>query len=194
MRKHTIGFTFFAGMCLLLAGTSCRRDMVDQPYSKPLGKSDFFRNQMASRPIEAHTVAREHLNEDDAYHTGKVGTKLVEEFPMPITRELLERGQQRYDIYCSMCHGRTGLGNGMVVQRGFPPPPSYHIDRLREAPVGHYFDVITHGYGIMYSYADRVETADRWAITAYIRALQLSYNSTLDQVPPDQRVKLESAQ
>ncbi len=121
-----------------------------------------------------------------------IGTNLITEFPIPITRAVLERGQERFNIYCSVCHGRTGEGNGMIVQRGFPPPPSYHIDRLRKAPVGHLFDVMTRGYGVMYSYASRVEPSDRWAIAAYIRALQLSRHATLDDVPADERAKLEN--
>ena len=113
--------------------------------------------------------------------------------PMPVTREMLDRGRERFDIFCAVCHGQTGEGNGMIVQRGFPPPPSYHIDRLRQAPVGHFYDVITHGYGIMYSYANRVSVEDRWAIAAYIRALQLSHNARADQLPPGERAKLEAA-
>ena len=178
--------------CSTLLTTACRRDMFHQPYSKPLESSDFFQdNHMASRPLPAHTVARGHLNADDALYTGKIGTNLVETFPFSINREMMERGRERFEIYCSPCHGRTGEGNGMIVQRGFPPPPSYHIDRLRTAPAGHFYDVITHGYGIMYSYASRVEPADRWAIAAYIRALQKSRNSTLAEVPADQRARLE---
>ena len=145
---------------------------------------------MASRPLVPNTVARGHLNADEAFYTGKIGTNLVETFPFPITRQVLERGRERFDIYCSPCHGRTGEGNGMIVQRGFPAPPSYHIDRLRKAPVGHFFDVITQGYGVMYSYAQRVEPDDRWAIAAYVRALQLSRNATLANVPPQDRAKL----
>lgn len=148
---------------------------------------------MASRPLVAHTVARGHLDEDEAFYTGKIGTNLVTTFPIPITREVLERGRERFEIYCSVCHGRTGEGNGMIMQRGFPAPPSYHIDRLRQAPVGHFFDVITQGYGIMYSYAERVEPADRWAIAAYIRALQLSHNMKLAELPPAERAQLEGA-
>jgi mono/diheme cytochrome c family protein len=169
--------------------------MFNQPSSKPLERSDFFQdNHMASRPILQNTVARGQLKEDQWYYTGKVGTNLAEGFPFPITQEVLERGRERFDIYCSMCHGRTGEGNGMIVQRGFPVPPSFHIDRLRQAPVGHFFDVMTQGYGIMYSYAERVEPADRWAIAAYIRALQLSRNVTLAELSPAERVELESTQ
>lgn len=180
-------------LALGLSATGCRRDMFQQPYSKPLTRSDFFQdNHMASRPLVAHTVARGQLYEDSVFYTGKIGTNLVESFPIPITREVLERGRERFEINCAPCHGRTGDGNGMIVQRGFPPPPSYHIDRLREAPVGHFYDVITQGYGVMYSYAERVAPADRWAIAAYIRALQLSQHATLAEVPPDQSTVLEA--
>ena len=116
---------------------------------------------------------------------------LATRFPIPVTKELLERGQQRYDIYCSMCHGTSGYGNGIVVQRGFPPPPSFHQARLRAAPVGHFFDVMTNGYGAMYSYADRVKPADRWAIAAYIRALQRSQNATVNDVPQSARAQMK---
>jgi mono/diheme cytochrome c family protein len=188
-------FLFRMLLCLLLPLTlSCRRDMFDQPSRKPLARNDFFQdNQMASRPIVPHTVARGQLQEDEAFYTGKLGTNLVTTFPIPVTRDLLERGQERFDIYCSVCHGRTGEGNGMVVQRGFPVPPSYHIDRLRQAPVGHFFDVMTQGYGIMYSYAQRVKPEDRWAIAAYIRALQLSRNVSLAELPASQRAQLEGS-
>ena len=178
--------------CLLLPGVGCRPDMNDQPYSKPLQRSEFFPDGMASRPVVANSVARGHLQEDEAFSTGLMGTNLVETFPIPVTRELLQRGHERYDIFCSVCHGRTGEGNGLIVQRGFPAPPSFHIDRLRNAPAGHFFHVITHGYGIMYSYATPVPPADRWAIAAYIRALQLSQNATLDDVPPEPRAQMEA--
>lgn len=180
-------------LALVAAAVGCRRDMFQQPYSKPLAPSDFFRdNRMASRPVVAHTVARGHLEADQAFFTGKIGTNLVETFPISINRELLLRGRERFEIYCAPCHGRTGEGNGMIVQRGYPAPPSYHIDRLRQAPAGHFFDVITQGYGVMYSYAQRVEPADRWAIAAYIRVLQQSHNATLNEVPPGLRAALQT--
>ncbi|HEX3719958.1 MAG TPA: cytochrome c [Verrucomicrobiae bacterium] len=180
-------------VALLAAG--CRRDMFHQPISKPLGTSDFFQdNHMASRPLVPHTIARGHLDADGAFYTGMIGTNLVETFPFPITRETLERGRERFDIYCSPCHGRTGEGNGVIVQRGFPAPPSYHIDRLRQAPAGHFFDVITRGYGVMYPYATRVDPTDRWAIAAYIRVLQKSQHATLAEAPEAERAKLEGAQ
>ena len=180
-------------VALVVLGAGCRRDMFNQPYSKPLRESDFFRdNHMASRPVVANTVARGQLDADQAFYTGMLGSNLVADFPFPITRDVLERGQQRFDICCAVCHGRTGEGNGMVVQRGFPAPPSYHIDRLRQAPVGHFFDVMTHGYGVMYSYAARVEPGDRWAIAAYIRTLQLSHDAKPGDVPPSERAQLEA--
>lgn len=180
------------GALIIAISTGCRRDMFNQPYEKPLEKSDFFQdNHMASRPMVPNTIARGHLDADEAFYTGKIGTNLVTTFPFPITRQVLLRGQERFDIYCAPCHGRTGDGDGMIPQRGFPRPPSYHIDRLRRAPVGHFFDVITHGYGIMYPYATRVEPADRWAIAAYIRALQLSHDAKISDVPTNKRALLE---
>lgn len=181
----------FFWLCLLLMTAGCRRDMFDQPFSKPLERNDFFPNQMASRPPVPNTVARGQLYEDAAFFRGMIGTNLVAEFPISITSEVLERGRERYEIFCAVCHGSAGEGNGMIVQRGFPPPPSYHIERLRDAPVGHFFDVMTRGYGVMYSYATRVSPEDRWAIAAYIRVLQFSHDATLDDVPPAQRAELE---
>ncbi len=178
---------------LLIAGlvAGCRQEMYDQPRLNTMEESDLFADGGASRSFPAHTVARGQLNEDEAYYTGKVGTNLIDVFPVPVTRDMLARGQERFEIYCAVCHGRTGVGDGMIVQRGFPAPPSYHIDRLRETPVGHLFDVMTRGYGVMYSQASRVPVPDRWAIAAYIRALQLSRNATLADVPPTERLEME---
>jgi mono/diheme cytochrome c family protein len=173
---------------------ACRRGMVDQPRLKPLAEDHFMANGGGSRPIPAHTVARGHLDEDEAFFSGKIGDKLVTDFPAPVTRETLSRGRERFEIHCAVCHGSIGDGNGIIVQRGFPRPPSLHEPRLRDAPVGHFFDVITNGYGVMYSYAARVEPTDRWAIAAYIRALQLSQHATPNEVPPDERPKLEAMQ
>jgi mono/diheme cytochrome c family protein len=186
------GWTMIAGCAALLA-TGCRRDMFVQPKSNPLKESDFFSDGGASRPLPEHTVARGHLDLDEQFYTGKLGTNLVTTFPYPVTADLLQRGRERFDIYCAPCHGRTGEGNGVVVQRGFPAPPSFHIDRFRDAPPGHFFDVMTHGYGIMYSYAQRVDPSDRWAITAYIRALELSEHATPNDVPASERPKLEAS-
>jgi mono/diheme cytochrome c family protein len=184
------GISLALGAWCLVLFSGCRRDMFNQPKSNPLSQSDFFQDGMNSRPIPPHTVACGDLENDEAFYTGKVGTNLVADFPIQITRAVLERGQQRYDIYCMPCHGETGDGNGIVVARGFPSPPSYHIERLRNAPVGHFFNVMTHGYGAMYSYASRVTPEDRWAIAAYIRALQLSERATLADVPTNEIAKL----
>ncbi len=165
-------------LVLCLALCACRRGMVDQPHLKPLAEDNFFANGSGSRPIPPHTVARGHLDEDDAFFTGKINGQLVTEFPTPVTSDLLSRGRERFDIYCAVCHSRIGDGDGMIVQRGFPRPPSLHEQRLRDAPIGHFFNVMTNGYGVMYSYAARVAPADRWAIAAYIRALQLSQHAT----------------
>ena len=172
---------------ILLTATACRQDMHDQPRYEPLEKSTFFKDGRASRPLIAGTVARGQLRIDDHLYKGKIGDSLVTTLPFPVTNEIIKRGQQRYNIYCAPCHDLSGTGQGMIVQRGFPTPPSLHIDRLRDAPVGHFYDVITNGFGIMYSYADRIKPKDRWAIVTYIRALQLSQNATLDDVPTMQK-------
>jgi hypothetical protein len=190
---HPLSTIHYLLVCVsLLFLTGCTLDMRQQPKVKPLDQSDFFLDGQASRPLVADTVARGHLDLDKALYTGmNEDDTPVEAFPLEITREVIERGQERYNIFCSPCHGGLGNGQGMIVQRGFKSPPSFHTDRLREAPPGYYYDVITQGFGVMYSYASRVPPEDRWAIIAYIKALQLSQNATLDDVPPDQRNKLE---
>ena len=179
---------------LLLAASACRQDMFNQPKLLPLQSSTFFADGRASRPLPEDTVARGQLHGDDLLSTGRLGGAVADRFPFPITAAILDRGQQRFDIFCSPCHGRTGDGHGMIVQRGFPAPPSFHTERLRNAPIGHFFNVITHGYGVMYSYAARVEPADRWAIAAYIRALQLSQNANVQELAPAEQQALERAQ
>lgn len=185
------GIVLCSGICLLLVTTACRKDMFDNARIKPLERSASAPNYSSARPIPAHTVARGQLDEDELFFTGKIGTNLATVFPMPATAALLERGRDRFNIYCSVCHGRTGEANGMIAQRGFPAPPSLHIERLRQAPPGHFFDVITRGYGAMFSYAGRVEPKDRWAIAAYIRALQLSRDARLEDVPEHDRAALK---
>jgi mono/diheme cytochrome c family protein len=182
--------------CLLLCLTlcACRRAMVDQPRLRPLAEDNFFANGAGSRALPAHTVARGHLDEDDAFFTGKLNGQLVIEIPARVTRELLSRGRERFEIHCAVCHARIGDGNGIVVQRGFPRPPSLHEQRLRDAPIGHFFDVMTNGYGVMYAYAGRVEPADRWAIAAYIRALQLSQHAMRLDVSAEEGAKLDAMQ
>lgn len=168
-----------AALSFVLLCAGCRRDMADQAKEKPLAAESFFADGMASRTPPAHTVARGQLHDDLPFFTGKERDKFVANLPMPLTAGLLQRGRERYDIYCSACHDRTGEGRGMIVERGFPAPPSLHIDRLREADIGWFFEVITNGHGVMYPYASRVEPADRWAVAAYIRALQLSQHALL---------------
>ena len=155
--------------------------MFNQPKSNPLRESDFFQDGAASRPIPPNTVARGHLNEDELFYTGSIGTNLLETFPFPITREVIERGRERFEIYCALCHGRTGEGNGIIVQRGFQRRPGFTATACARPLSGHFYDVMTRGYGVMYRQAALMEPADRWAIAAYVRALQLSQHATLNE-------------
>jgi mono/diheme cytochrome c family protein len=164
--------------------------MHDQPKYRALEESAFFADTQASRPLVAGTVARGELNDDPLLYTGKDGTADSAVFPFPITEQVMARGQERFNIYCSPCHGRTGQGDGMVVRRGYRRPPSFADERLRQAPVGHFFDVMTNGFGAMPDYTAQVKPADRWAIAAYVRALQLSAHATLEDVPVADRGKL----
>ena len=167
--------------------------MQDQPKYIPLRPSDFFSDGRSERQLVPGTVARGHLDDDAAYYTGKgPDGKPVDDFPFAVTRDVILRGQDRFNIYCAPCHDRLGNGKGMIVQRGFnhPPPPSYHIDRLRQVPVGYLFDVISNGLGAMPDYAAQIEPRDRWAIVAYVRVLQLSQNASVDDVPPPARAEL----
>lgn len=175
-------------IAMLLAG--CRLDMHIQPKYLPDEPSNFFDDGRSERPVVPGTVARGHLHTDELLYTGKENGVVADKFPFPMTRADLERGRERYNIYCTPCHDYTGSGQGIIVQRGFPAPPSFHLDSLRRAPAGHFFEVITNGFGSMYSYASRVEPEDRWRIAAYIRALQLSQHATIQDVPENERVKL----
>jgi hypothetical protein len=166
---------------------ACRQDMHDQPKYKPLEASSFVEDGRASRPLVPGTVARDDLGAGTPFYTGRLGNTLVATSPIPVTRRVLARGQERYDIFCAPCHDRVGGGRGVIVRRGLRPPPSLHIDRLRQAPVGHFFDVMTRGFGAMADYAAQVSPRDRWAIAAYIRALQLSQRATLADVPMAKR-------
>ena len=178
-------------LCAGLA-LSCRQEMAEQPRYEPLAKSDFFADGRASRPLVPGTVARGHLNDDPLLFEGKIDGKPAEVFPFPVTRPVLERGRERFDIFCSPCHGRLGDGNGMVVRRGFPQAQSFHTDRLRGERPGYFFDVITNGFGRMQGYAAQVPPRDRWAIVAYARVLQLAHDATLEDVPASERAKLLS--
>ena len=172
----------------LLGG--CRQDMHNQPKYTPLRSSDFFPDGRSARAPVPGTVARGQLREDTVFYTGKVGDQFAGQFPFPVTRAVLERGQERYNIYCAPCHARTGNGFGMVVQRGYRRPASFHDPRLRAAPPGYYFDAMTRGFGAMSDYAAQISPEDRWKIAAYIRALQLSQHATLEDLPPVQREQL----
>jgi mono/diheme cytochrome c family protein len=178
---------------VLLLGAGCSQDMANQPKYKPQGSGKFFDDGRADRPRVPHTVARGEVTPDDSFNTGKAAGAYVRDPPVPMTRELMLRGQERYDIYCSVCHDRVGRGDGMIVRRGFRRPPSFHTDRLRGEPAGYFFDAITNGFGVMPSYAGSVPIADRWAIIAYIRALQRSQQARLDDVPSQERARLEGA-
>jgi mono/diheme cytochrome c family protein len=206
--RNVVFCLLLSAYCLLAFGCGVRFDMQDQPRYKAYKKSEFFADNRASRDTPEGTVARGFLKENKAFYTGKIdnpnanvqvetttngqGNTIVtsfpndiDEFPLPVTKELIDRGENRYNIYCIVCHGPTGNGDGMVVRRGFSPPPTYHDDRLRNAPVGHFFDVMTNGWGKMNSYAHVLPEADRWAVAAYIRALQASQN-------PDQILKMNN--
>jgi mono/diheme cytochrome c family protein len=179
---------------LLFLSAGCRQDMHDQPRYVPLRPSDFFGDRRSARPPVEGTIARGHLDADVAFYQGKgPDGKPVADFPFPVTKEVIERGHQRFNIYCTPCHDRTGSGQGMIVRRGYRQPPSYHTDRLRQVPNGYIFDVITNGFGAMPDYAAQIEPRDRWAIVAYVRALQLSQNASVNDVPPADRNQLNSS-
>jgi mono/diheme cytochrome c family protein len=179
-----------ATVAVLVAG--CRQDMQVQPRYNPYDAAPFFDDDRSSRLPVPGTVARGELHLDSVLYTGKQDGKDAEQFPFAITRAGLQRGQERYNIYCSPCHDVTGSGRGMIVLRGFPQPPSFHIDRLRQAEPGHFFDVMTNGLGVMYSYASRVSPEDRWRIAAYIRALQLSEQAKISDVPAGEQKQLNA--
>jgi len=190
---RSLAITLLAFSSLLAAGCS-RLDMQDQPKYKPQRPSDFFADGRSGRPELEGTIARGELHEDTAFYDGKdaVGNDIAE-FPIAVDAAVIKRGQQRYDIYCAPCHGRLGNGMGMIVQRGFKQPPSYHIDPLRNAPVGHYYHVISEGYGAMLDYSQQIQVRDRWAIIAYIRALQYSQNANVNDLPTEARAQLPPA-
>jgi mono/diheme cytochrome c family protein len=176
---------------LTLIAAGCRQDMHDQPKYIPLRQSSFFGDERSARPIVPGTVARGQLHDDALLFTGKVDNADATVFPFRVDEQVMARGRERFDIYCSPCHGRTGQGDGMVVRRGYRRPPTFHQNRLQIAPVGHFFDVITNGFGAMPDYAAQIPPADRWAIVAYLRALQLSEHATMADVPADKRGTLD---
>ena len=181
--------SFAAALAAVGLLSACRLDMQVQPRLNPLAESNFFADHRGARPLVEGTVARGDLRADTYFYTGKIGNNDGDYMPFPITKEVLERGRERFDIYCSPCHSPLGDGNGFIPTRGFSRrPPSYHIPRLQKAPLGHFFDVMTKGFGIMLDYSSQVTPRDRWAIVAYIRALQLSQDAIRADVPAGQAI------
>ena len=180
---------FLCGVFLLIG---CRRDMQDQPKYRPFRKSTFFGDERSARPQVAGTVGRGQLHEDSLMFSGKSGAAFADTFPAPVDEALLRRGQERYRIYCSPCHGLLGRGDGMVVRRGYRPPSSFHVERLRAQPVGYFFDAISHGFGAMPDYAAQILARDRWAIVAYVRTLQKSQNVKLAELPEAKQKEIQS--
>lgn len=181
---------FVALVVLLLTLVGCRQKMSTQPRYDPLEASDFFADGMAARPRIAETVARGELSTNPFFDTGKINGQVADGFPMPVTKELVDRGHERFDIFCSECHGRVGDGNGMIPARGLRRPPSFHTATVRAATTGHFFDVMTNGFGAMPPYRTMIPAQDRWAIVAYIRALQLSQNASAADLPAEEQAKL----
>ena len=182
--------TLLPGVLLLVIATAaCRLDMHVQPRFNPLARNDFYPDQRSARPLIEGTVARGELRADTYFYTGKIDNNPGDYFPFPLDEAVLTRGRERFNVFCAPCHSRLGDGNGFIPSRGFPrKPPSYHIERLRKAPVGYFFDVMTNGFGLMPDYGSQIPPKDRWAIVAYIRALQLSQNAKLADVPKGQKV------
>jgi mono/diheme cytochrome c family protein len=180
----------------VLAGTGCDyvyNNMGDQPRYQPQHRSAFFADRRSDRHPPEDTVARGFLRLDDRFYQGKENGKDIADIPLPVDEGLIRQGRDAYELYCAMCHDRMGTGNGMIVQRGYKRPPSYHEQRLRDAPAGHFYDVITNGWGAMASYAFMVPPRERWAIVAYIRALQLSRAATAADLTADERARLDEA-
>ena len=180
----------FAALAALLLA-ACRQDMHDQPKYKPLRSSEIFGDKRSARPLVEGTVARGTLREDAGYYAGKTKDGFLTELPVPLTVQLLERGQTQFQVFCAPCHGRTGRGDGMIVRRGFKQPSSYHVDRLRQMPIGYFYDVITIGFGAMPDYAAQIAPADRWAIAAYVRTLQFSQHAPASALSADERAELD---
>ena len=192
-RRPGAGKGLAVALVALAGVTACRQDMQDQPKYEPLEASRFFADGQASRPVVEDTVARGQLRLDPQREAGRIGDGLADRFPAPVSRAVLDRGEERYEIYCTPCHGRAGDGLGIVAQRGFKrQPATFHTDRLRQAPPGHFFDVMTNGFGAMQDYRSQIPVDDRWAIVAYIRVLQLSQHAGVDDVPEAARESLDA--
>jgi mono/diheme cytochrome c family protein len=190
LRTNAITLALLASTAIL---AGCRQDMHDAPRYEAFEASSTFADNRSSRTPPAGTVARGWLRDDEALYTGKINGVPVDEFPFPIGHDELARGQQRFNIYCTPCHGRLGDGQGMVVQRGLRQAASYHQDRLRQEKNGYFFDVITNGFGAMQGYAEQIPVRDRWLIVAYVRTLQLSQHASVNEVPADRRGALDAA-
>jgi mono/diheme cytochrome c family protein len=190
-RLPPTSYRLLVAALVLFTCAACRQDMHDQPKLTAYKPSEFFADQRSARPAIEGTVAQGHLNEDELLYTGRVGGQPATTFPFAADEALMRRGRERYDIFCTPCHGLTGEGDGMVVQRGYRRPPSFHSDRLRQAPPGHVYDVITNGFGAMPDYAAQIPVRDRWAIAAYMRALQLSQNATAADLSPEAQGRLK---
>lgn len=180
-----------AALVATMGVAGCRQDMHDAPRYEVFESSAFFPDGRASRSLPVGTIPRGWLREDEATYTGRMNGEFIDAFPFAISHSDLQRGRERFNVYCTPCHGRLGDGNGMVVQRGLRQAASYHQDRLRQERVGYFFDVITNGFGAMQGYAEQVPVRDRWLIVAYIRALQLSQNASVENVPADRRGELD---
>jgi mono/diheme cytochrome c family protein len=185
----------FCVLFVAIALAGCRTEMYDQPRYEPYEASDFYDDGTSARPTIAGTVPRDDPRErggasSELFNTGKIGDKIAVEIPFAVDRSVLDRGQERFRIFCTPCHSELGDGRGMIVRRGFNPPPSFHSAEVKNQPVGHYFDVMTRGHGTMYSYASRIPPHDRWAIAAYIRALQLSQHAVAADLTDDDRRQL----
>jgi len=191
MKRARLILLLIAGSLLLSA---CGRNMYDQPKAETYEASPFFADGASSRPLPEGVISRERGAFDPSYYTGLSSTGMLTELPIEVSTELLLRGQERYDIFCSACHNYNGDGGGMIVQKGFPQPASFHDQRLLDSPVGYFYNAITNGFGRMYSYASRIPVEDRWAIAAYVKALQLSQNATIDDVPVEVLESLREAQ
>ena len=190
-RQRATGYWLLTAAVVLFMCVACRQDMHDQPKYTAYKPSDFFADGRSARPLVEGTIAQGHLNEDDLLYTGRIAGQPATMFPFAVDEALMRRGRERYDIFCSPCHGLTGEGDGMVVQRGYRRPPSFHVDRLRQAPPGHVYDVISSGFGAMPDYAAQIPVRDRWTIAAYMSALQLSQSANVAQLSPDARGRLK---
>lgn len=183
-----------AGLLALVSLSGCRQNMHNQAKAKTYRESDFFADGVASRPLPAHTVARGELREDAVFYTGlSEAGDLADAPPMPVTRDLLLRGKERYDVFCAPCHGRLGDGHGIIVQRGFKQPVSFADERLRNSPLGYFVNNMTEGFGQMPSYAAQIPPADRWAIASYVRVLQYAGNAQVADLSPAERRRLDEA-